>query len=105
MSLEFLSYYLTVGEARRQLQKQTATELPLSLGLDLLEVLPDELRSAAEGIRSEFEGQGQRVIRRKIRDLVEAERLRSGKGRVGIEAIEYDIQMSLQGYAESNSRC
>jgi hypothetical protein len=102
MSLEFLSYYLTVGEARKQLARDKINELPLSLGLGLLDVLPNELMDAAEKIRHDFEGQSNRVIRRKIRDLVESERLRSGTlHRIGIEAIEHDIQMSLQAYSKA----
>lgn len=104
MTLESLGFYLTVGEVRKQMQKRSVSELPLSLDLDLLEVLPDELRAAAAQIRSDFAGQSERVIRRKIRDLVEADRLRSGKGRMGIELIEHDIQMSLQAYAKGAGR-
>jgi len=98
IGLDFLSYYLLVGDARRQLSKETARSLPAFFDTSLMEVLPKDLVAAAEQVRASLDGSNARVMRRQIRDMLESERIRSGKtGRIGIEAIQYDIEMSLKG--------
>jgi len=97
IGLAFLSYYLLVGDARRQLSKETARTLPAFFDTSLMEVLPAELVAAAEKVRQSLDDSNARVMRRQIRDLLEADRIRSGKlGRIGIEAIQYDIEMALK---------
>jgi hypothetical protein len=97
IGLAFLTYYLMVGDARRQVSKETARALPAILDTTLMDVMPKELLDAAETVRRSLEGSSVRVMRREIRDLLEAERIRSGKvGRIGIEAVQYDIEMALK---------
>jgi hypothetical protein len=97
IGLGFLMYYLMVGDARRQISKETARTLPAILDPTLMDVMPRELVAAAEVVRQSLDDSSPRVMRRQIRDLLEADRIRSGKlGRIGIEAVQYDIEMSLK---------
>lgn len=93
----FLMYYLMVGDARRQISKETARTLPAILDLTLMDVMPKELVAAADTVRQALDDSSHRVMRRQIRDVLEADRIRSGKlGRIGIESVQYDIEMSLK---------
>jgi hypothetical protein len=97
MGLGFLMYYLMVGDARRQISKETARTLPSILDTTLMDVMPKELAAAAETVRRTLDDTSPRVMRRQIRDLLESDRIRSGKlGRIGIESVQYDIEMALK---------
>lgn len=96
MSFDFLTYYLAVGPARRQLVKSLEKQLPLGLDTSLLDALPEDLLAAAEQARRDVQGQPERVVRRRIRDHLDQEKLREKKvGKTGLEAIEDDIRMAL----------
>lgn len=97
IGLAFLTYYLMVGDARRRLSPEQARRLPAILDPTLMDVAPKELVAAAEKVRRSLDDSSVRVMRRQIRDLLETDRIRSGKlGRVGIEAVQYDIEMALK---------
>jgi hypothetical protein len=97
IGLAFLTYYLMVGDARRQLTSEQARQLPAILDPTLMDVAPKELLAAAEKVRQAIDGSSVRRMRRDIRDLLESDRIRSGKlGRVGIDSIQYDIEMALK---------
>lgn len=97
IGLAFLTYYLMVSDARRRLSTEQARSLPAILDPTLMDVAPKELVAAAEKVRISVEDSDVRVMRRQIRDLLETDRIRSGKlGRVGIEAVQYDIEMALK---------
>jgi hypothetical protein len=97
MGIAFLMYYLMVGDARRQISKETARTLPAIMDTTLMDVMPKELVAAADTVRRSLDDSNARVMRRQIRDLLEADRIRSGKlGRIGIEAVQYDIEMALK---------
>jgi len=97
LSFDFLAYYLAVGPARRQLAKSSEQQLPLITDTSLIDALPADLLSAADRIRASMEGQDERLIRRRIRDHLDEEKLRDDRvGRTTIDAIEFDIRMALQ---------
>lgn len=97
MSFDFLTYYLAVGPARRQLTRSLDKQLPLGLDTSLLDALPKDLLAAAEHARRDVQGQSERVVRRRIRDHLDQEKLRQKKlGKTGLEAIEDDIRMALR---------
>lgn len=94
----FLTYYLMVGPARRQLRKDLERQLPLAFDMSLVDSLPQDLLRAAEIVRREVEGQEDRLVRRKIRDHLDALKLRSGTaGRSGLETIRDDLRLELRG--------
>lgn len=97
-SFDFLTYYLMVGPARRQLEKSIEQQLPLAIDASFLDTLPRDLLAAAERVRIDLHGQDERVVRRKIRDHLDAEKIRQGRtGRSGLETIKEDIRMALGG--------
>lgn len=97
IGLEFLTYYLIAGDARRQLSKETARTLPALLDTTLMDVMPKDLVAAAEVVRKTVDSSSPRVMRRSIRDMLEADRIRSGRtGRIGIESVQYDIEAALK---------
>jgi hypothetical protein len=100
MSFDFLTYYLAIGPARRQLSRKTGRELPLLLDTSLIDALPEALFEAAEEARRDVEGQPDYIVRRKIRDHMDKEKLRQGRvGKAGIEALEHDLRSALEAQA------
>ena len=97
LSLDFLTYYLLVGPARRQLSRATEQQLPIIVDQSLLDALPKELLKAADLARKDVEGQDDRIVRRRIRDHLDQEKLRVGPvAKTGIDAIRQDIRMALE---------
>lgn len=97
MGLAFLTYYLMAGDVRRQLSREQARHVPALLDTTFMDVMPKDLAAAADKVRVTMEGSNPRVMRRQIRDILESDRIRSGRiGRIGIESIQYDIEMSLK---------
>jgi hypothetical protein len=95
---QFLTYYLMVGPARRQLNKDLERQLPLAFDMSLVDSLPRDLLRAAEAARGDVEGQEDRLVRRKIRDHLDAQKLGRGKtGRSGLETIRDDLRLELRG--------
>jgi len=83
--------------ARRQLSATQERELPLLLNTSLSDALPQPLFEAAEEARKDVEGQPDYVVRRKIREHLDKEKLRQKRvGRVGIEALEHDLRLALE---------
>lgn len=102
ISFDFLNYYLMVGPARRQLDKSVEQQLPLALDASFLDTLPKDLLAAADRVRQTLQGQDDRIIRRKIRDHLDAEKLRRGStGKSGLETIKDDLRLALGGIVSS----
>lgn len=79
MSPDFLVNYLVFGPVRRLVSKSTEACLPLVVELEVTEFLPPELIELAEKVRAECEGQPERIIKRRIRDAVDAAKRRRGR--------------------------
>ncbi len=100
LSFDFLTYYLAVGPARRALEKSREQRLPLAVDQSLLDAIPKDLLAAAEAAREDVVGQDDRVVRRRIRDHLDREKLRQGRvGKAGIEAIREDFRLVLSNQA------
>lgn len=96
VSFEFLTYYLAVGPARRQLQKSVEQQLPLAVDAGFLDTLPRDLLAAAEKARQDVQGQEDRLVQRKVRDLLDAEKIRRSRtGRSGLERIKEDLRIAF----------
>jgi hypothetical protein len=103
LSFDFLTYYLAVGPARRALAKSHEQRLPLAVDESLLDGIPRDLLAAAEVARRDVEGEDDRVIRRKIRDHLDQEKLRPGRvGKAGIDAIREDFRLALESAPRRN---
>jgi hypothetical protein len=96
LSYDFLTHYVAVGPARRQLAKSLEERLPMMLDTSLLDAPPAVLLDVAESVRKDLEGQDEATIRRKIRDHLEAEKLsRRRVGKAGFEALVTDLRDAL----------
>jgi hypothetical protein len=97
LSFDFLTHYLAVGPARRQIEKSRERQLPLILDTHFADAVPTDLLAAAEHARASMKGQTERVVKRRVRDALDAEKLRGGGvGRTTIAVIADDIRLSLE---------
>ena len=101
LSYDFLPHYLAVGPARRQLSKSLEQRLPMMLETSLLDATPATLLEVASSVRQQFEGQDERIIRRKIRDQLESEKLSNKRiGKAGMEAIVSELREALEAHGK-----
>lgn len=77
MSLDFLANYLTFGPLRR-LQNHTAYDCPIYADRTFVDVIPRELIDIATATREKAAGQPEHVIRRRVRDELDAAKRRIG---------------------------
>jgi hypothetical protein len=90
MSPDFMVSYLAIGPIRNRIAKRTEAHLPLAVtDLTQLELLPTDLMDTASSVRDSLEGLPERVIQRKVRDALDAQRRRAGlmvaRGMRGVE--------------------
>ena|SRR5947209_4650835 len=96
MSPDFLVNYLAFGPRRGRLSKATEARLPLSLGLGVVDFMPAELLVLAEQIRSQMKDLPEHVIRRRIRDELDAAKIRLGSLTYGgLSQVEEELFQSL----------
>ena len=86
MSADFLVNYLAVGPIRARVRKDVENSLPLALDMDAPDELPEDLISEAERIRGEAVGLSELIIRRRVRDSLDAAKRR--RGRIMAEGIK-----------------
>ncbi|MGB0009954.1 MAG: hypothetical protein WBQ03_00010 [Candidatus Sulfotelmatobacter sp.] len=78
LSIDFLSQYLSLGPVRGRVAKHEIQELPLAIEPRLVAFLTPELLEQAKQIRLSLAGLPERVIARRVRDHLDAERRRMG---------------------------
>jgi len=78
LSIDFLSQYLSLGPVRGRVPKNEIQGLPLAIEPRLVAFLTPELLEQAKQIRLSLAGLPERVIARKVRDHLDAERRRMG---------------------------
>ena len=86
MSADFLVNYLSVGPNRARIGKEREALLPILLDVDMYDELPADLLVEAERIRRDSDGLPEHVIRRRVRDHLDAAKRR--RGRVTEEGVE-----------------
>lgn len=79
LSPDFMTNYLAFGPVRRQVSKVREMGLPVVLDVSVTEYLPPELVSLAEKVRVEMQGSPELLIRRKVRDRLDAAKMRKGE--------------------------
>ena len=105
LDFAFLSHYLAVGPARRQLAKSLESRLPMMVEVSLLDATPAVLLELAESIRSRTGGMDERVVRREIRDRLEGEKLaKSRVGRAGPDALVAELRQALEAHGRRETR-
>ena len=69
----------------------------MMMDTSLLDAPPAVLLEEAESVRKSLEGQDERLIRRKIRDHLEAEKLSAKRvGKAGMDALVADLRLALE---------
>ena len=79
MSADFLVNYLSVGPMRSKVTRDAEYSLPIALDVGVLEEIPEDLMREAERIRSEAKDLPEHIIRRRVRDRLDAARRRPGR--------------------------
>ena len=97
MSYDFLFDYLTFGPQRNEVSKSDGRLLPLMLDMSMFEDVPSDILDIADTTREEMRGLSDRLIRREIRDRLDAAKLRRGRmASRGMEEIEREIYNALR---------
>jgi hypothetical protein len=92
MSPDFLMNYLALGPVRMRVSKQTEKILPVLLELRMTDTLDPELLSVANSVREQFKDLPEYVIRRRVRDALDAAKSRLGKMATGgLQAVEEEL--------------
>lgn len=95
MSLDFLANYLTFGPLR---VAQNDYKLPIFIDLSFASYIPIELLEVANETRRSSAGLPEHVIRRRVRDALDAAKKNIGKQtEAGAEAIQKKIEDTLLG--------
>ena len=93
MSADFLVNYLSIGPIRSKVAKEAEFTLPIALDAGLLDELPEDLLLEASRIRKEASGLSEHIIRRRVRDCLDAAKRRPGRTMTeGIQTVLQTIQ-------------
>ena len=79
MSADFLVNYLSIGPIRSRIAKDVESILPIALDVSMVVELPADLLSEAERIRKEAGDLPEYIIRRRVRDCLDAAKRRPGR--------------------------
>ena len=97
MSYDFLIDYVAFGPQRADVKKTEERLLPLMLDMSLLDGIPQDILDIAETTRREMDRWSERLVRREIRDRLNAAKWRRGPvSRAGFEAVDRDLQDALR---------
>lgn len=89
LSPDFLSHYLSIGPIRQYLKQGSEKALPLMVDVGAMDLVSTELMEVAARVREECGGLPRRVMRRRIRDALDAQRLKEGPmARDGLGVVE-----------------
>jgi len=94
MSPDFLRNYLAFGPARRLVPRTLDMTLPVVADLQLSHFVPSELVLVANEVRERSQGLPERLIRRRVRDALDAARSRQGNlARGGLGELKQRLQV------------
>lgn len=79
MSADFLVNYLSVGPMRSKVTREADFSLPIALDVGFLEEIPKDLMHEAERIRTEAKDLPEYIVRRRVRDCLDAAKRRPGR--------------------------
>ena len=97
MSYDFLIDYVAFGPQRADVKKTEERLLPLMLDMSLIDGIPQDILDIADTTRREMERWSERLVRREIRDRLNAAKWRRGPvSRAGFEAVDRDLQDALR---------
>jgi hypothetical protein len=100
MSPDFLANYIALGPARNRVPKQMEKTLPVALNNAMAQHIPPDFLEVAQRVRAESAGTSERLIRRKLRDAMDAARWRAGTlAEGGLAKAAVDIHKKLRNSA------
>ena len=79
MSADFLVNYLSIGPIRSRVSKNAEAALPIALDMGSFAELPSDLLDEAERIRREAGDLPEHIVRRRVRDCLDAAKRRPGQ--------------------------
>ena len=79
MSADFLVNYLSIGPIRSRVSKNAEATLPIALDIGSFAELPPDLLDEAERIRREAGDLPEHIVRRRVRDCLDAAKRRPGQ--------------------------
>jgi hypothetical protein len=92
LSADFMVNYLAFGPVRRRVGKAKEAHLPLMMELSTARYLSPELLAEAESLREELKDLPDRVVRRRVRDLLDRARCRLGPiANAGVRELDDEI--------------
>lgn len=83
LSPDFLNQYFRLGPMRSAVERNLQTPLPVITDISRLENVPRSLIDLADRIRAENTGLDERLVRRKVRDSLDAARSKQGPMTIG----------------------
>jgi hypothetical protein len=105
LSPDFMNNYLAVGPSRMLLSKGTEGALPVMMDLSVLEAVPTELIEVADELRQEYRALPEHVIRRRVRDALDAGKMRLGQlAYEGVAGMENRLKSELLQSARSDEQ-
>ena len=100
LSPDFLTELLRLGPLRSDLQRDVHVALPILTSISRYESMPKELIELADDVRRRYEGQNERVIRRRVKEAINDARWRMGaEARGGVRGAELRIKERLRAQA------
>lgn len=97
LSPDFLSQFLRLGPLRTAVERQDRAALPLLADVSRYDYLPKKLVKLADDLRETMSGNSERLIRRKVRDVLDQLRAEEGEeARAGIRGSEERIMNTLR---------
>ncbi|NPD04103.1 hypothetical protein HN031_05330 [Nocardioides sp. zg-1308] len=101
LSPDFLVQLLRLGPLRTAVEREQRVALPFVTALSRYDSIPKELIELADETRRRYEGQSERVVRRRVRDALNEMRWKEGpEARGGVKAVEARVKARLQAQAE-----
>lgn len=104
LSPDFLSQLLRLGPLRSAIERELHVALPVVTTITKYESIPRDLIELADETRKRYEGQSERVVRRKVRDTLNEMRWYQGdEARAGVRGAEERVKARLaaqQDFAE-----
>src|SRR3989442_2683679 len=93
--------YVALGPVRMRVTPHVEKLLPVVVELRVMESIAPELLTIADNVREEYKDLPEHIIRRKVRDALDAAKARPGKLTIaGLQAIEDEL-IRLNSYSST----
>jgi hypothetical protein len=105
LSPDFLANYLAFGPRRMQVSKSSELTLPVVIDLTVTDYLPPELIDVADKVREEAKDCPEHIIRRRVRDKLDAAKMRKGTiADGGIGVMQQELKERIEREKDATTR-